>query len=199
MGRTLTPEQKVQPADIFGAEGRYLSADRELLVGRRAALLAVANVQHLLAANCDVARSVGTGCRTASSALRKMPAERRAKTAQPHLEQARRALNLRGDLQLRCDVTHTEQDNGLPMVTAEAKFFTEKRDSGYGGFTYADEVELNFEISLAEMAEDGDEPEQAWRALQTSRQTCQQQTDLLIAWRKKLAEIPYVQRRPKPI
>jgi hypothetical protein len=58
-------------------------------------------------------------------------------------------------------------------------------------------VELSFEISLAELAEDGDEPEQAWRALQTSRQTCQQQTDLLIAWRKKLAEIPYVQRQAK--
>lgn len=124
-------------------------------------------------------------------------AERWAKSAQPHLEQARRALNLRGDLQLQCEVTHAEQDNGLPMVTAEAKFFTEKRPSGYGGFTYADEVELNFEITLAQMVEDGDEAEQAWRALQTSRQTCQQQTDLLIAWRKKLAEIPYVQRQAK--
>jgi hypothetical protein len=49
------------------------------------------------------------------------------------------------------------------MVTAEAKFFTDKRPSGYGGFTYADEVELNFAISLAEMAEDGDEPKQVWR------------------------------------
>ena len=47
------------------------------------------------------------------------------------------------------------------------------------------------------MAEDGDEAEQARRALQTSRQTCQQQTDLLIAWRKKLEEIPYVQRQAK--
>jgi len=77
--------------------------------------------------------------------------------------------------------THAEQDDGLPMVTAEAKFFTERRPNGYGGFTYPDEVELNFEIMLAQMAEDGDEAEQAWRALQTSRQTCQQLTDLLIA------------------
>ena len=110
-------------------------------------------------------------------------AERWAKSAQPHLEQARRALNLRGDLQLQCEVTHTEQDNGLPTVTADAKFFTEKRPSGYGGFTYADEMELSFEISLSEMADDGDEPQQAWQALQASRQTCQQQTDLLVAWR----------------
>ena len=85
----------------------------------------------------------------------------------------------------------------LDQYSFDVKFFTEKRPSGYGGFTYADEVELNFTISLAEMAEDGDEPEHAWRALQTSRQTCQQQTDLLIAWRKKLAEIPYVQRQAK--
>jgi hypothetical protein len=40
------------------------------------------------------------------------------------------------------------------------------------------------------MADDGDEPQQVWQALQTSRQTAQQQTDLLVAWRKKLAEIP---------
>ena len=100
-------------------------------------------------------------------------------------------------MHLQCEVTHTEQDKGLPTVTVEAKFFTEKRPTGYGGFTYADEVELNFEITLAQMAEDGDEAEQAWRALQTSRQTCQQQTDLLIACRKKLAEIPYVQRQAK--
>ena len=146
---------------------------------------------------CATAKQQLTDCEQQFQKAAQRAAERWAKSAQPHLEQARRALNLRGELQLQCEVTHTEQDNGLPMVTAEAKFFTEKRPSGYGGCTYADEVELSFEISLAELAEDGDEPEQAWRALQTSRQTCQQQTDLLIAWRKKLAEIPYVQRQAK--
>ena len=146
---------------------------------------------------CATAKKQLADCEQPFQKAAQRAAERRAKNAQPHLEQARRALNLRGDLQLQCEVTHSEQDNGLPTVTAEAKFFTEKRPSGYGGCTYADEVELSFEISLAEMAEDGDEPEQAWRALQTSRQTCQQQTDLLIAWRKKLAEIPYVQRQAK--
>jgi len=146
---------------------------------------------------CATAKQQLADCEQQFQKAAHRAAERRAKNAQPHLEQARRALNLRGDLQLQCEVTHSEQDNGLPTVTAEAKFFTEKRPSGYGGCTYADEVELSFEISLAEMAEDGDEPEQAWRGLQTSRQTCRQQTDLLIAWRKKLAEIPYVQRQAK--
>ena len=60
---------------------------------------------------------------------------------------------------------HAEQDNSLPLVTVEAKFFTEKRPSGYGGCTYADELELSFEITLADMAGDGDEPQQAWLAL----------------------------------
>jgi hypothetical protein len=146
---------------------------------------------------CAAAKQLLTDCEQQFQKAAHRAVERWAKSAQPHLEQARRALNLRGDLQLQCEVTHAEQDDGLPTVTAEAKFFTEKRPSGYGGFTYADEVELNFEITLAQMAEDGDEAEQAWRALQTSRQTCQQQTDLLIAWRKKLAEIPYVQRQAK--
>lgn len=146
---------------------------------------------------CATAKQQLAACEQQFQKAAHRAAERWAKSAQPHLEQARRALNLRGELQLQCEVTHTEQDNGLPTVTADAKFYTEKRPSGYGGFTYADEVELNFEITLAQMAEDGDEPEQAWRELQTSRQTCQQQTDLLIAWRKKLAEIPYVQRQAK--
>jgi hypothetical protein len=146
---------------------------------------------------CATAKQQLAECEQQFQKVAQRAAERWAKSAQPHLEQARRALNLRGDLQVQCEVTHTEQDNGLPTVTADAKFFTEKRPSGYGGFTYTDEVELNFTITLAEMAEDGDEPEQVWRALQTSRQTCQQQTDLLIAWRKKLAEIPYVQRQAK--
>jgi hypothetical protein len=78
------------------------------------------------------------------------------------------------------DRTHTEQDDDQLIVTAEAKFFTENCPSGSGGVTYADEVELNFEITLAQMGEEGDEVEQAWRPLQSSRHTCQQQTDLLI-------------------
>jgi hypothetical protein len=146
---------------------------------------------------CAAAKQQLAACEQQFQKAAQFAAERRAKTAQPHLEQARRVLSLGGELQLQCEVTHTEQDNGLPTVTVEAKFFTEKRPSGYGGCTYADELELTFDISLAEMAADGGEPEQAWRSLQASRQTCQQQTDLLIAWRKKLAEIPYVQRQAK--
>ena len=105
---------------------------------------------------CATAKQQLAACEQQFQKVAHRAAEHWAKSAQPHLEQARLALNLRGDLQLQCEVTHTEQDNGLPMVTAEAKFFTEKRPSGYGGFTYADEVELNFEITLAQMAEDGD-------------------------------------------
>jgi len=146
---------------------------------------------------CAAAKQQLAECEQQFQKVAHRAAERWAKSAQPHLEQARRALNLRGELQLQCEVTHTEQDNGLPMVTAEAKFFTEKRPSNYGGCTYADELELSFEISLSEMADDGDESQQAWQALQASRQTCQQETDLLVAWRKKLAEIPYVQRQAK--
>jgi hypothetical protein len=116
---------------------------------------------------CAAAKQQLAACEQQFQKVAHRAAERWAKSAQPHLEQARRALNLCGDLQLQCEVTHTEQDNGLPTVTAEAKFFTEKRPSGYGGFTYADEVELSFAISLAEMADDGDEPEQAWRTLLT--------------------------------
>jgi hypothetical protein len=112
---------------------------------------------------CAAAKQQQTDCEQQFQKVAQRAAERWAQSAQPHLKQARRSLNLRGDLQLHCEVTHTEQDDGLPMVTAEAKFFTDKRPSGYGGFTYADEVELNFAISLAEMAEDGDEPKQVWR------------------------------------
>ncbi len=146
---------------------------------------------------CAAAKQQLADCEQQFQKVAHRAAERWAKSAQPHLEQARRALNLRGVLQLQCEVTYTEQDNGLPLVTAEAKFFTEKRPGNYGDCSYADEMELSFEISLAEMAEDGDEPQQAWQALQACRQTAQQQTDLLVAWRKKLAEIPYVQRQAK--
>jgi hypothetical protein len=146
---------------------------------------------------CAAANRQMTECEQRFQKAAQRAAECRAKSAQPHLEQARRALNLRGELQLQCEVTHAEQDNGLPLVTVEAKFFTEKRPSGYGGCTYADELELSFEISLADMADDGDEPQQAWQVLQASRHTAQQQTNLLVAWRKKLAEIPYVQRQAK--
>jgi len=34
--KTLTPEQKAQAADTFGAEGQYLSADKKLLDTRQA-------------------------------------------------------------------------------------------------------------------------------------------------------------------
>jgi len=146
---------------------------------------------------CAAANRQMTECEQRFQKAAQQAAERWAKSAQPHLEQARRALNLRGELQLQCELTHAEQDNSLPLVTVEATFFTEKRPSGYGGCTYADELELSFEISLADMADDGDEPQQAWQALQASRETSQQQTNLLVAWRKKLAEIPYVQRQAK--
>ena len=120
---------------------------------------------------CAAAKQQLADCEQQFQKVAHRAAERWAKSAQPHLEQARRALNLRGELQLQCEVTHTEQDNGLPLVTAEAKFFTEKRPGNYGDCSYADEMELSFEISLAEMAEDGDEPQQAWQALQASRQS----------------------------
>jgi len=146
---------------------------------------------------CAAANRQMTECEQRFQKAAQQAAERWAKSAQPHLEQARRALNLRGELQVQCGVTHAEQDNSLPLVSVEATFFTEKRPSGYGGCTFADELELSFEITLADMADDGDEPQQAWQALQASRETAQQQTDLLVAWRKKLAEIPYVQRQAK--
>ena len=84
---------------------------------------------------CAKAKQQLADCEQQFQKVAHRAAERRAKSAQPHLEQARRALNLRGELQLQCEVTHTEQDSGLPMVTAEAKFFTEKRPGGYGGCT----------------------------------------------------------------
>jgi hypothetical protein len=146
---------------------------------------------------CTAANRQMTECKQRFQKAAQRAAECWAKSAQPHLEQARRALNLPGELQVQCEVTHAEQDNSLPLVSVEATFFTEKRPSGYGGCTFADELELSFEITLADMADDGDEPQQAWQALQTSRETAQQQTDLLVAWRKKLAEIPYVQRQAK--
>ena len=48
--KTLTPEQKAQAADTFGAEGQYLSAGNKLLDTRRPAFLAVTNVRHQLVA-----------------------------------------------------------------------------------------------------------------------------------------------------
>jgi hypothetical protein len=146
---------------------------------------------------CAAANRQLTDCEQQLQKVAHRAAERLARSAQPHLEQARRALNLRGDLQFQCEVICPEQDNGLPLVSVEATFFTEKRSNGYSGCTYADELQLSFEISLSEMADDGDEPQQAWQALQASRQDHRKQTELLIAWRKKLAEIPYVQRQAK--
>lgn len=122
-------------------------------------------------------------------------AQRRAELARAYLEQARRELKLAGELQLECQVSFDEQDEGSPQVGATAKFFTEKHPSGYGGWSYGDELELEFRIPLADM--EGDEPREAWEALQSSRQHHRQQTDLLIAWRRKIAEIPYVQRQAK--
>ena len=48
--KTLTPEQKAQAADTFGAEGQYLSAGKKLLDTRHPAFLAVTNVRHQLVA-----------------------------------------------------------------------------------------------------------------------------------------------------
>jgi Putative addiction module component len=48
--KTLTPEQKAQAADTFGAEGQYLSAGKKLLNTRHPAFLAVTNVRHQLVA-----------------------------------------------------------------------------------------------------------------------------------------------------
>jgi len=48
--KTLTPQQKAQAADTFGAEGRYLSAGKKLLDTRHPAFLAVTNVRHQLVA-----------------------------------------------------------------------------------------------------------------------------------------------------
>jgi hypothetical protein len=70
---------------------------------------------------CATAKKLLANCEQQFQKAAQRAAERRAKSAQPHLEQARRALNLRGELQLQCDVTHTEQDNRLPMVTAEGR------------------------------------------------------------------------------
>ena len=44
--RTLTPEQKAQAADTFGAEGQYLSAGKKLLDTRHPAFRAVTNVRN---------------------------------------------------------------------------------------------------------------------------------------------------------
>jgi hypothetical protein len=124
-------------------------------------------------------------------------AQRRAEAARPRLEEARRELNLTTPLQLDCEVSFDEQDDGLPQVSVTAKFFTERQPSGYSGWSYGDELRIEFRILLADMADDGNEPREAWEALQRSRQHHQQQTDLLITWRKKIAEIPYVQRQAK--
>jgi hypothetical protein len=97
-------------------------------------------------------------------------------------------------LQLECLVAFDEQDEGPPQAGVTAKFFSEKRPGSYGNWTYADELEIEFRILLSDM---DDEPQEAWEALQKSQQHHQQQTELLIAWRKKLAEIPYVQRQAK--
>ena len=48
--RTLTPEQKAQAADTFGAEGQYLSAGKKLLDTRHPAFRTVTGVRHRILA-----------------------------------------------------------------------------------------------------------------------------------------------------
>ncbi|MBM4092702.1 MAG: hypothetical protein FJ276_25330 [Planctomycetes bacterium] len=48
--KTLTPEQKAQAADTFGAEGQYLSAAKKLLDTRHPAFRAVTNIRHQIVA-----------------------------------------------------------------------------------------------------------------------------------------------------
>jgi len=48
--KSLTPDQKAQAAETFGAAGNYLSAGKKLLDTRHPAFLAVTNVRHRLTA-----------------------------------------------------------------------------------------------------------------------------------------------------
>ena len=48
--KTLTPEQKAQAADAFGAEGQYLSAGKKLLDTRHPAFRTVTSVRHQIVA-----------------------------------------------------------------------------------------------------------------------------------------------------